>query len=173
MNNNYLFSILIPIIFCSCGNEESINLELNKNSNSVAKSEMYKTIDDKKFIDSLKKLVLIKGDRTAYRELYIVFAKDLRHGEILLYSMQMAHKYNYPQAYDCIYSTFVEKENSNDLSSLDEQTRNLATYYLLRAYELGVDEKYILEKEFGKGATIPKSSVYLEKMKLYDSKLIN
>lgn len=161
---NYLLCLLLFFLF-SCYNEK----EKKQNVNSIeSKKIIYKNIDDKKTIDSLKSMVTLKGDKDAYKRLYIIYAKELRQGEILLYSLQMAHKYNYSQAYDCIYATLVENENSNDIDSLDEQTRNLATYYLLRAYELGLDESAMLKKIFGEHAPIPKSSIYLDKMKNYD-----
>ena len=68
------------------------------------------------------------------------------------------------------YTTLVN-QHTYGLKDLDEQTRNLALYYLIRSYELGYkDAIYTIRDDLGEKTPIQKSSYYLNKMAEYDFK---
>ncbi len=163
--------LMLTILLSACQSSEKPKIEkqLKKVVTNIYPEEFGASYPKSK-IDSLKKLTIEKGDKTAYRLLYVQYAKRYRHGEIFLYSLQMAHKYNHPQAYYDIYYILTEKENTNSIDSLDEQTKNMALYYYTRAHELGLESYSKNDEVFGNKNKIPKSSYYLTKMIEYDSK---
>ena len=81
-------------------------------------------------IKTLKKLVKEKGDIDAYDELSLA---ELPEGEFFLYALYMANKYNYPLAYYDVYYSLVEFCGEKNV---DENTLNLALYYLKKGAEL-------------------------------------
>jgi hypothetical protein len=126
--------------------------------------------DTKQTIDSLINLVKTKGNIEAYNKVHIYYAERLKDEEILNLSILMAHRYKYNYAYFTVYTTMVNQEVYG-LKDLDEQTQNMALYYLFRSYELGYKEAlYTIQDDLGEKASIQKSSYYLNKMIEYDSK---
>ena len=81
-------------------------------------------------IKTLKKLVKEKGDIDAYDELSLA---ELPEGELLIYSLYMANKYNYPLAYYNVYYSLIRFCSEKDI---DNNTLNLALYYLKKGAEL-------------------------------------
>jgi hypothetical protein len=121
------------------------------------------------YIDSLTKLVIKNGNINAFNMVHMLYAEKLKDQDILYLSILMAHKYNYNYGYFSVYTTLVNQKDYG-LKELDEQTQNMALYYLVRSYELGYkDALYQIEEDLGEKVPTHKSSYYLDKMAQYDN----
>nr|WP_294907249.1 hypothetical protein [uncultured Lacibacter sp.] len=115
--------------------------------------------------DSVFKLIdhaLMFGDSKAYnRASAYYFIRDNAE-EFLYVAFVMANKYDNSEACYHVYQILNSTRNQEQLEKLDERTKKVALFYLLRSYEMGYDQsKYELEQIFKKGEMIPKSSSYL------------
>lgn len=82
----------------------------------------------------LEKLVIDKGDTSAYYDLFVVYL-DYSSEKFLPYALIMANKYNYPQAYYDVYDCLWNFYESSD--SLDITTKIMALEYLQNAAQRG------------------------------------
>jgi hypothetical protein len=95
------------------------------------------TVNDTCSIDTLKDLVL-KGNKQAcigLKEAYL----DIRYyqQEFLLYSLIMANKFNFPDAYYFVYSDWTGIYNINFRhEKMNEKTKSITMDYLKRGAEL-------------------------------------
>jgi len=156
----------------SCNRTDNRKIEttyLHSDTISIVKNNI-DIGDSSKSIDSLIRIAIKKGDTSAYKKVHVYYAERVRDQETLTLSIIMAHKYNYNYAYFTVYTTLANQEEYG-LKDLDEQTQNMALYYLLRSFELGYkDAMNSIKEEFGKPNPIPKSSYYLNKMLDFDTK---
>ena len=150
---NILLSVFIAFTLLSC----------NRKNESVDEKIV---INETRPISELKNLVLSCGDTLAYKELEIAFIHEKWPGELLLYSIYMANKYQFPRAYfDVYYYTFNTYMDS--LGIIDDDANKLAIEYLKKGAELKdpqsirelgllyIDGKYI-EKDSIKGKKLEK-----------------
>jgi len=125
--------------------------------------------------DSLNKLIELvkKGDTIAYENLFMVFLTTTtkeHSSELLIYSLLMANKYNYPFAYygvyDCLWQIYPETTSSLMLlDSLDETTRNIALEYLQKGAELGENNcQYNLGRYYLEGKYFEKDTILGKKL---------
>lgn len=116
--------------------------------------------------DSISKLIdnaLNLGDLSSYNKASSYFFLRDKSEDFLFTSFIMANKYNCSEAYYHVYKILNSTRNQEKLDSLDEQTKRIALFYLLRSYEMGYSQsKYEIENIFRKGERIPKSSFYLK-----------
>lgn len=120
------------------------------------------SIKDKKTLDNLVNKALNEGDEFAYCEVRSYFFLGEKLRDFYYYAMKMANKYDYPDAYYDVFVTLTLPENV-PIDSLEEKTKCLALYYLLKSKELGCKQaEYDIEKIFAD--TIPKSTFYLIEM---------
>jgi hypothetical protein len=113
-------------------------------------------------LDSLKEKAIINGDESAYiilKKHY--FLNDRSFDEHLYFHMIMANKHNISSAYREVYGIL---SFNKDKGYWDETTKNIAFYYLLKAYETGNDKyiKKMLLDSFKVESRIPKSKKYLQ-----------
>lgn len=104
---------------------------------------------------TLKKLILEKGDKIAYKELCYAISDE----RLLPYSMIMANKYNYPIANFDIYYRTIRMYQDNNIE-IDSTTLAFALSYLYKGVELNdpnsIMELGILYKE---GKFLPKDTL--------------
>ena len=108
---------LISVLY-SCGKKQEIACSMNYVGRPIAE---------------LEKLVMEKGDTTAFEDLYIAeLDSDYPSSEVFPYALLMANKYNYKAAYgyvyDCLTSMF------GDTVKMDERSRAMALYYYNNSY---------------------------------------
>ncbi|MFR0677967.1 hypothetical protein [Dysgonomonas mossii] len=139
----------IGVIFCLC------LLFCNCDSRSPL-------IKDEKTLRSLIDKALNENDEFAYSEVRAHYFSEERLQDFCYYAIKMANKYDYPDAYYDVFVTLTLTENK-PIDSLDNKTKCLALYYLLKAKELGSERgKYDIQKIFPD--SIPNSTYYLEEM---------
>lgn len=139
----------ISILFCLC--------VLFCNCDSPSSS-----IKDKKTLERLMDKALNENDEFAYCEVRSHFFSEERLQDFCYYAIKMANKYDYPDAYYDVFRTLTLTENV-PIDSLDNKTKCLALYYLLKSKELGSEiGKYDIENIFSD--SIPNSTYYLEEM---------
>ena len=109
-------------------------------------------------LEELKERVRRSGDAQAYEELSTAYMNE-GISEILPYSLLMANKYNYPQAYYDVYESLVlmQSVGQNTIDSLDVKTLDMALEYLKLSSDKGlflgkkilgqyyIDGKYLLK----------------------------
>ena len=90
----------------------------------------------------------------------------MRTDEILPVSFIMANKYGYRDAYFHVYLSLSgqNRTGSTGIESMDNSSKCLAMYYLLKATEKGYLDAYYETEEIFKGKRIPNSSFYLLKL---------
>lgn len=134
----YIVIVFICLLFMSCNSrkKENANNEKVISMNQPSKS-----------VESLKIAVLKTGDIHAYDELSIAYLDNPFQEEFLLYSLIMANKYDYPQAYFDVFYCLSDVYRS-DISSLDEQSAILAITYLLKASEKGHQQAIEMVEDF-------------------------
>ena len=115
----------------------------------------------------LRKAVIEKGDTSAYYSLFMMYLDFQYPEEILFYSLIMADKYNYPDAYFDVFSCltdvnrYYEKDNDDwSLDSLNNDLREMAVKYLIKAADKGHKQaKEVLEDYYLKGKYVKKDIV--------------
>lgn len=173
-------SIIISTILCfflffySCNSNERDKPLVKIENASLSKADsspvlIKNLILNTKQIDSLENIALEKGDKNAFYSVEAYYEKRKEEDKILTFCVLMAHKHKYNFAYYMVYVILVH-QGDNDLNALDEQTQNLALYYLLKSHEMGYEQaKYAIEEKFGENVSVPKSSNYLNKMIQHDN----
>lgn len=120
------------------------------------------SIKDEKTLRSLIDKALNENDEFAYSEVRSHFFSEERLQGFCYYAIKMANKYDYPDAYYDVFRTLTLTENVA-IDSLDNKTKCLALYYLLKSRELGSEiGKYDIQSIFPD--SIPNSTYYLEEM---------
>lgn len=153
----YILS-LIAICFFSCKQKTEKPIEVI-------------TMNHTRSIDTLKELVLSKGDTIAYNELHTAFMNEKYLEEYLLYSIIMANKYNYPPAYYQVYDCLTSIYEHHSIE-IDEKTKALAITYLKRGVYLNECQS---TKELGdlylEGKYVPKDTILGKKLEEKGRKL--
>ena len=120
--------------------------------------------DNQKLIDSLIDQSINKGNEKAYCELSTFYLVENMETKLFYYSFLMANKNNTPYAFKDVFYILKSESKDQDINNLDNQTKNMALAYLLKAYELGDENaKYEVFEIFGE-KKIPKSKYYFNKL---------
>lgn len=115
----FIHYVFIVLMFLSCNFKKEKVIPMNYSERSDSE---------------LEKLVIEKGDTTAYYELSINYL-DYPSERFLPYALIMANKYNYPQAYFDVYDRLWYLYDSPD--SLDNTSKEMALEYLRKAASKG------------------------------------
>jgi len=109
-------------------------MSCNENSKYNVTSINSGTSSDKE----LSRSILQQGDSSAYYELSMQYL-DYGYEHFLPYSLIMANKYNYPQAYFDVYDCLLLLYGSEpkDICLLDSVTQKIAIEYLKKASSEG------------------------------------
>jgi hypothetical protein len=154
-----ILTVILAIIFLSCNKSSKKNE--NKMVSGVANYE--EPYNDKKLMKALLDSAIVYGDESSYKTAYKNYIISNHYGEFLYYSIIMAEKHDYSQAfYDSYYllkSDYMKKGDGK------KDIPDLANFFLLKAYEKGnqdaIDD---VEEMYPDIKSIPKASYYLDKM---------
>lgn len=149
---NFVVLFLVAIFFISCQGHDFNN----KTSNIYLKHQ-----------DSIFNLIdnaLNNGDFKAYNSAaHYYFIKD-KSEDFLFVAITMANKYNNSEACYHVYKILNGTRNQEKIEKLDEKTKAMALFYLLKSYEMGyAQSKYEVCQIFDTLKYLPKSSFYLNK----------
>lgn len=138
-----------------------ISCRRNKPDETIAMNNEFVTeFNNEIWKDSLTKRITINGDTAAYNKLYITFNFSGHENDWFYYAFIMAHNFDYPDAYMDLY-ILLRVDSASNL-----ETNKLANYYLLKAYEKGLeDSKSEIRVRFGNNSVIPSSEDYLKGIK--------
>lgn len=141
-----IFIILIG--FTRCGNKEK---ELKEAIEKIDVISGPTTIADST-MNRMLNSIIEKGDTLAYCEAFFNHYFGDKGDKFLYYSLIMANKHNYVDAYVDVYSILGTDKYA------DEMSKKLALYYLVLAYEKGSKEaENILLEKYPNTSSIPKS----------------
>ncbi len=161
---------LVILIFLSCDNKKEKKQNKLEEEQGVSMNSRYTNlVNNEKERTRLWKAAIDSGDCYAYNKIAIAYLMTYREVDLYYYSLIMANKYHCPEAYDNMYTILTHEAYASgdgiDMLSNDEDTKNLALYYLFKAKELGSEgAKNSIELEFGKGKSVPNSSYFLKKL---------
>lgn len=148
-----LVNIILLIVFIVYYSKR--NKELNNLASYQKKIEL---------TDSLKWLTFRKKDTIAYNKLRSIYLDKPNEGEFLFYSIVLANRSHYPQAYFDVYHElrFIEKMEKNKIYS-SKETKILMIDYLVKGAKLGhrqsiyeLGKLYIEGKDFPQDITLGK-----------------
>ncbi len=129
------------------------------------------TMNNTRPIEELKQLVLMKGDTVAYNELITAFMNEKHEEENLIYSIIMAHRYNYPRAYFETYRYLIQILESYGKTT-NEKTKEMAIKYLKKAVELkDCSALGTLSELYKEGKYVPKDTIMSRKLAEESKKL--
>lgn len=115
------FFILSLLIIVACKKENN-DVEIVESENSA--SYFQKKLNNLVLMDSLSKRVTEYGDTKAYFEIQSIYnIAEQKNTSALYYSLIMANKYNYNQAYYDVYQILNSK-------NADNKTKEIANEYL-------------------------------------------
>ncbi|MHC0446326.1 hypothetical protein ACWA1F_13030 [Flavobacterium sp. 3-218] len=118
---NLIFFILLSI-FTSCKKEKKDDEIIIESENSA--SYFQKKLKNIELMDSLSKRVIEYGDTKAYFEIQSIYnIGEQKQTSALYYSLIMANKYHYNQAYYDVYYILNSPK-------VDNKTREMANEYL-------------------------------------------
>lgn len=147
------------LIFCSEKRTES-----QKEIIKIETPEYVKMNKNSKLTDSLLNVAISKGDEKAYNTVAGNFILDANYEGLLYYSLLMANKYNSPEAHYHIFLILSNPNKGQLFEQLDNKTKNLALYHLVKSDELGYESaKYSIKEVFGNDIVHQKSDFYLMK----------
>jgi len=154
MKKKLKFILLISFTFilsCNKKNKTAIIKNREATNTSVA------TLNDS--IIKLANKAIVKGDTLAYNSACKFFSINFYEKEFLYYSITMADKYEYSQAYFDTYMILLNVNAENNITGC-----KLCNYYLLKSYEknnhYAKDE--VKELFTNKGLKIPTSTAVLQ-----------
>jgi hypothetical protein len=164
MKKLFLLSVLSLLFNCD-KNTSKKDVKLKNILNDKQANEYIPHKDDKfDFNDkTLKENInkaIYKGDTTAYKQAYRYFSINYYEKEFLYYSIMMADKYDYNQAY---FDTYIILSNLNTENKIDDCS--VCQYYLLKSFEKNNHyAKDVIKEIFtDKGLKIPTSISVLQK----------
>lgn len=145
--------LLYTISSCEFKNKDEKN-------QAISSYEVNTKFKDKKYINGLILKSINQGDLKAYIEVSNIYRLEGLDMEFYYYSLIMANKYDCALAYFDMYQTLNHNSNVSFngviLYSSDMETKKISTYYLLKSYELGLEQaKLRVVKKFGNN--IPKA----------------
>lgn len=146
---NYLLILLTLVISCRENNVENKNIQ----TKNLIINDYEAEYNNKENLNKLLKDAIDNYNKDSYFEAFRIHVISNRYEEFLYYSIMMAEKNNFDQAYyDCYYLMTVRINKPN----------KLAMYYLLKAYEKGnEDAKDEIKELFPDTKTIPTSNSFL------------
>lgn len=150
--------------FISCNKKIDENSEKLKNNIHTQNNQYTSTYNDEKYMKNLLDKAILKGDTVSYKEAYKNYIISNHHKEFLYYSIKMAEKYNYSDAYYNTYHLINLLDNINGYYSENNKT---SLYYLLKAYELHNNNAQTKVKELfiDKNIKVPSASSILNENK--------
>ncbi len=155
---NFCYCLLVIISSCNFSNQESRNKKKSGKEIVVLSGE-------EKSSKGILDRALEKGDTLAFEKVfYEQYLLPMKEDELLYYALRMANKYKSAKGHYLVYLAFNSYKSGENLDKLDDKTKALALYYLLKSYELGYKfSKQTIKEHFGQDSEIPKSSYFISK----------
>lgn len=130
-------AVSIAVFFVSYGNcMSTINEALETRNANKINNQLGRTNHLSTQISPISRLIM-KGDEESYDALIRAYNLSGRMDETFAYSLIMAFKYNYSDAYYNIYDNFLNLYGKNTLDSLDDYSKTMALMCLSKAAEMG------------------------------------
>lgn len=146
---NYV--VVFLIFMFSCGKTEK-QAEVVVMTESTPEDKFYKEFRDEGKRKELGERVVVSGDTVAYWDMSKIYLLSGNRHEFLYYSLMMSEEHDYPSAH---------LENFYALRSIrSPKTDKIANYYLLKAYESGIDNAEEFIKERFPDGKVPTSCEY-------------
>lgn len=170
-----LLSINLVVLFSiSCNQKKGKEQDLKTNEEIKKKDEqgvsasaqVKDLVGNEKERTRLWKAAIDSGNRRAYNKIANAYLMAYQESTLYYYSLIMANKYHYPEAYLYMNDVLTHEASTGDLVIIsdDQATQNLALYYLFKARELGSkDAKESIERNLGKEKSLLNSSYFLKK----------
>lgn len=116
-------------------------------------------------INILKKLVIEKNDIEGYDQLRYAYFDEQCSEEYLFYSLLMANKRHYPQAYFDVYFSLIRRTLEQRGVTLDKETIAFMLNYLEKGAKLGHPQsRYELGQLYIEGKYVLKDTLLGKKM---------
>lgn len=146
-------------LFVSCSEKER---EVKKQVEKIGVPEYVKMNKNTKLTDSLLDLAINNGDIKAYSSVASNYILDANYEDLFYSSIIMANRYNSSEAHFHIFLILSNSNNGKPFDQLDNKTKNLALYHLIKSNELGYESaKYSINEVLGKGNILKDSKYYL------------
>ena len=170
----FLSISLIVSIFFSCKQKKEKVQDLKKNvemkkghkEGVSASAQVEDLVANEKERTRLWKAAIDSGNRRAYNKIANAYLMGYQESALYYYSLIVANKYHYPEAYLYMNDVLTHEASTGDLVIIsdDEATQNLALYYLFKARELGSkDAKESIERHFTKEKALLTAAYFLKK----------
>ncbi|OJW15347.1 MAG: hypothetical protein BGO48_14585 [Mucilaginibacter sp. 44-25] len=163
-----IFIGLLLFLFLSCGGRNEKQQTKARGEKFAGEVPFYKKIaDDKQERTRLWKAAIDSGDCSSYSKVAFAYIMTYREVDLYYYSLIMANKYHCPDAYLTLYTILTHEADPGEITILsdDQDTQNLARYYLFKAKELGSTEaKHLIELEYTKSKASVNSTYFLKKL---------
>lgn len=162
MKYNKIIGLILSSIIVSCGSNSNSDSKSESKEVSLKSDtlEEYAPLTDRARVSRLMDSIYSFGDTNAYSSLSSDYFISSRLDEFLYYALIMANKYNYSKAYFDVYYTLSHPYSGEEFQELDDRTKRMALYYLLKAYELGDSQASHEAHEIYKDKLIPNSLTY-------------
>ena len=150
-NKNWNKSIIKTIFF--------LFLLSSQNAFSQEKEPLRSSITPRPPVEECRKLILEKGDTTAYYGLFWTLAREKREADYFFYSLFMTEKYNYEKAYDWVYwsANFFCEENK---IPFEGKILDFVLECLMKGAELGISGAQIKLRElYEEGKYVPQDTI--------------
>ncbi len=152
--------VIIVIFLCACNNQ-------GKEEKSIS-SRAHSSVDEK-----LIQEIICQGKIESYQTLLNDYSDNFRYEEMLTYSLIMANKYDYPQAYFDVFDILTSIPNQNasicvskecldeGFYCLDDKTKQMAIDYFKQAiYKGNIKASERLLNYYNKGKKFPVKEFY-------------
>lgn len=148
---NIRIFIVILCIGCKDINADKKNIDIYNGS-----QQSFKDYENDPKLKKLQEKILTHGDIFAYKELESIYSISGHQNEFLYYSLHMAEEHNYPKAYYSTYFYLISDTTNKKVATINK----LATFYLLKAYELNdINAKYDVDNLYH-NKNIPSADEY-------------
>lgn len=121
--------------------------------------------NDQPPIAMLKKMVIEKNDKFAYNDLRVAYLYEQYDEEVLFYSILMANRSHYRQAYFDFYYLLKYADRSQEMKIFDNETRLLMIEYLKKGAALKHEQSmHELGELYMEGKYVPKDTILGKKL---------
>lgn len=152
-----IFILFLILTIISCKKSEQKKTTFN---NTV---DYDKIVDDKVNLNNLLHKAINLNDTIAFKRASKIFETSGRDKEFIYYSITMAEKNNYSDAY---FETYFLLNAIDEIEGYNKNKTNyLALFYLFKAFEKGNGHaKYVINELYKDPKLIPNSKFFLTKM---------
>lgn len=162
MKTKILVTLITLIVSIGCESKKEKNIDIPDQRPSTP-------LNNKVLINNLLDSAILFGNERAYNEVASYYFIEEQLKPFFYYAFTMANKYNNAEACYDVYSIIIYSESEQRpkvvLKNLDNRSKNLALYYLVKSYELGEEKaKYEFMILFNKETPPHNSSYYLNQL---------